>query len=137
MVILASWNTKDEFCRSVLILFTLVSKSEWTFIPFLRAQSLFWLEDFPTAKENNGVSQRNKIHERTTKIYKKMKNSASSESRNLTITYSRKYETKTQVHTQPHLLEIFKYSLKMEQRERKSINNTNGLPCHILKQFVG
>jgi hypothetical protein len=52
-----------------LVFFTLVSESDCTCIPFLKAQSLFWLEDFSTATKNNEVSWRNTIHELTTKIY--------------------------------------------------------------------
>ena len=85
---LASWNAKKWWTLELQCFFTLVSESECTCIPFLKAQSQFWLEDFPTATENNEVSWRNTIHELATKIYKKVKNSAKLRKQKLRHPYS-------------------------------------------------
>ena len=50
---LAILNAKKWWTLELQYFFTLVSESECTSIPSLKAQSLIWLEDFPTATENN------------------------------------------------------------------------------------
>jgi hypothetical protein len=72
------------------------------------------LEGFPTATANNEVSWKNTIHELTTKIYKKVKNSAKLRKQKLRHPYSQANTNKNIVTHIASYMEIFKCSLKVE-----------------------